>query len=231
MIQLHDISKSYGKRIALHPLTASIESGTCLALCGGNGAGKSTLLSLLAGMSQSSSGQVTGIDRQSIGYMPDSLQIAPGVSARRWLLYLAQLKGTDKKEVDEALEKVGLAKVADQEPSTYSRGMMQRLLFAQMIMHKPHVMLMDEPGNGLDPFWVEEWKQWLAAYREQGVTIIFSSHLLQDVLAVADRVWLMHGGRLLEDEAVDAWLKDSRPAEQRFLEVMAKAHTIPQVKK
>ncbi|MBN6188870.1 ABC transporter ATP-binding protein [Aneurinibacillus sp. BA2021] len=230
MIQVHHVSKSYGKRIVLHSFSADIEPGTCLALCGGNGAGKSTLLSLLAGISHPSSGQITGIDGRNIGFMPDSLQIAPGISARRWLTYLAKLKGTEKKKVDEVLEKVGLSQAADQEPSTYSRGMMQRLLFAQMIMHEPDIMLMDEPGNGLDPFWIEEWKQWMTAYRERGTTIVFSSHLLQDVLAVADRVWLMHGGRLLADEPAGAWLADPRPAEQRFLDMTKKAYAIRQVR-
>lgn len=225
MIHLQNISKSYGKRTALHPISARIEPGTCLALCGGNGAGKSTLLSILAGISLPSSGRVTGMETRSVGYMPDVLQIPAGISARRWLLYLAQLKGTEKKKVDEALETVGLLEVAEQEPATYSRGMIQRLLFAQMVMHEPDVLLMDEPGNGLDPFWVEEWKQWVHAYRKRGATIIFSSHLLQDVLAVADQIWLMHGGRLVEDEPIETWLQDSRSAEQRFLE-LTKTHTM-----
>lgn len=219
MIQLEEVSKTYGNHTALYPFSATIRPGTCLALCGGNGAGKSTLLSILAGIVRPDKGRVIGVEKQCIGYMPDALHIPAGVSASRWLVYLAQLRGTKKNRVEEVLDRVGLTDAAGREPSSYSRGMMQRLLFAQMILGEPDILLMDEPGNGLDPFWVEEWKQWIEAYRKRGATIIFSSHLLHDVLAVSERILLMHNGRLLEDEPAEAWHSDVRSPEQRFLDL------------
>ncbi|MBJ3773665.1 ATP-binding cassette domain-containing protein, partial [Klebsiella pneumoniae] len=100
----------------------------------GNGAGKSTLLSILAGIVRPDSGRVTGVEQRHIGYMPDSLQIPAGVSARRWLMYMAQLRGTKRNRIEEVLDMVGLTDAAGRELSSYSRGMMQRLLFAQMIL-------------------------------------------------------------------------------------------------
>ncbi|MEZ2659529.1 ABC transporter ATP-binding protein [Aneurinibacillus aneurinilyticus] len=226
MIKLEQVSKTYGSHTALHPFSATIQPGTCLALCGGNGAGKSTLLSILAGIVRPDSGRVTGVEQRHIGYMPDSLQIPAGVSARRWLMYMAQLRGTKRNKIEEVLDMVGLTDAAGREPSSYSRGMMQRLLFAQMILDEPDILLMDEPGNGLDPFWVEEWKQWIEAYRKRGATIIFSSHLLHDVLAVSERILLMHNGRLLKDEPAEAWRSDVRSPEQRFLD-LTKSIPIP----
>ncbi|WP_051331025.1 ABC transporter ATP-binding protein [Aneurinibacillus terranovensis] len=219
MIHIQQISKTYGNKTALHSLTAEIVPGMCTALCGGNGAGKSTLLYMLAGILKPDSGKISGMEQYTVGYMPDHLSLPTGVSARHWLLYLAKLKQVRKQRVDEVLDVTGLLEVADREPSTYSRGMMQRLLFAQMILGKPDVLLMDEPGNGLDPFWVEEWKDWVQRYREKGATIIFSSHLLHDVLAVADHILLIHRGHLLANETADTWREDSRTPEQRFLEM------------
>lgn len=220
MITIDQITKKYGKQTALAPISLSIESGSCVALCGGNGAGKSTLLHLMAGTLRADGGTISGLTRSHTGFMPDAIQVPPGINARRWLLYLAELKGCDRHEVDDVLAMTGLVDAADKEPSAFSRGMLQRLLFAQMMLGHPDVLLMDEPGNGLDPFWVEEWKQQVVACREQGKTIIFSSHLLHDVIAVADRIILLHEGRLIADESVEKWKHDTRTPEQRFLDLL-----------
>ncbi|WCN38375.1 ABC transporter ATP-binding protein [Aneurinibacillus uraniidurans] len=220
MITIEQITKKYGPQTALEPLSLSIASGSCVALCGGNGAGKSTLLHMMAGTLHADGGTISGLTSNSTGFMPDAIHVPPGVSARRWLFYLADLKGCDRGEVDSVLTMTGLTHAADKEPAAFSRGMLQRLLFAQMMLGNPDILLMDEPGNGLDPFWVEEWKQQVLTCREQGKTIVFSSHLLHDVLAVADRIILLHEGRLIVDEPAEAWKQDTRTPEQRFLDLL-----------
>lgn len=217
LICVSKVEKRFTKKHALFPLTFTIEPGSCVALCGGNGAGKSTLLYILAGIQSPDSGRVSGLEGYSFGFMPDTIRIPSGVSGRRWLQYLARLKQVPEKQVDEVLQQTGLREAADRDAASYSRGMLQRLLFAQMILGNPDLLIMDEPGNGLDPFWIDEWKKWIKAYKDQGKTILFSSHLLRDVLAVSDRVLLLHEGQLLRDETVDQWLEDPLEPEERFL--------------
>lgn len=221
-ICISNIEKKFSKKQALYPFSLTIEPGTCIALCGGNGAGKSTLLRILAGIHQADGGIISGLDKYSYGFMPDSIQIPSGVSGRDWLTYLARLKGVSKTEVKDVLERTGLIEAAGRDAASYSRGMLQRLLFAQMVLGDPDVLLMDEPGNGLDPFWIDEWKKWILEYREQGKTILFSSHMLRDVIAVADRIVVLHEGKMVTDEPVHLWLKDSLEPEERFLKMIKK---------
>lgn len=218
-ISLIKIEKKFAKKHALFPLSLTIEPGTCVALCGGNGAGKSTLLHIVAGIEARDGGRIAGLDSYTFGFMPDSIRIPHGVSGRRWMQYLAHLKGVTDKEVEEVLTLTGLLEAADRDAATYSRGMLQRLLFSQMILGNPNLLLMDEPGNGLDPFWIDEWKKWIRHYRSQGKTILFSSHMLRDVVDVADRILILHEGRLLRDEPVENWMNDSLQPEERFLRI------------
>lgn len=214
------VEKKFARKQALYPFSLTIEPGTCVALCGGNGAGKSTLLRILAGIDHSDGGMITGLKNYSYGYMPDSIQIPPGVSGREWLIYLARLKGVSIQQIDDVLELTGLTEAATRDAASYSRGMLQRLLFAQMILGDPELLLMDEPGNGLDPFWLDEWKRWILEYKDKGKTILFSSHLLRDVVAVSDRIIVIHEGKMISDEPVDFWLNDSLEPEQRFLQMV-----------
>lgn len=229
-ICISKVEKKFTKKQALSPFSLTIEPGTCVALCGGNGAGKSTLLRILAGIHKPDAGTISGRKEYSYGFMPDFIQIPPGVSGRDWLTYLARLKGVSLKQVKDVLELTGLTEAADRDAASYSRGMLQRLLFAQMVLGDPDVLLMDEPGNGLDPFWVDEWKKWILQYRDQGKTILFSSHMLRDVLAVADRVVVLHEGQMITDEPVHVWLKDSLEPEERFLRLIKKESSIDQEK-
>lgn len=229
-ICISKVEKKFTKKQALSPFSLTIEPGTCVALCGGNGAGKSTLLRIMAGIHKPDAGTISGLKEYSYGFMPDSIQIPPGVSGRDWLTYLARLKGVSLKQVKDVLELTGLTEAADRDAASYSRGMLQRLLFAQMVLGDPDVLLMDEPGNGLDPFWVDEWKKWILQYRDQGKTILFSSHMLRDVLAVADRIVVLHEGQMITDEPVHVWLKDSLEPEERFLRLIKKESSIDQEK-
>ena len=229
--KIENFSVTIGNNEILKDVNLHIHCGELTSIIGPNGAGKSTLLRILAGIHYPDAGIISGLKEYSYGFMPDSIQIPSGVSGRHWLTYLSRLKGVSKEQVKDVLELTGLTEAADKDAASYSRGMLQRLLFAQMMLGDPDVLLMDEPGNGLDPFWVDEWKKWILKYREQGKTILFASHMLRDVVAVADRIILLHEGKMISDEPVHHWLKDSLEPEERFLRIIKKKDTSAELEK
>ena len=109
------------------------------------------------------------------------------------------------------IAETGLEQVADEKVSSYSRGIVQRLLFAQMLLNDPSLLIMDEPESGLDPFWVKEWKQHIASFRKRGKTVIFSSHHLRDALESSSRIIIFSNGGIISDTAPAAWLSVSDP--------------------
>jgi ABC-type multidrug transport system ATPase subunit len=204
-INLFDLVKKYNKKTVLFPLTYKFRYGKTYALCGSNGAGKSTLLKILAGVHKEDGGKITGLDRTKTGYMPDNLIIQEGVSAFNWLIFLGRLKNIDKKRVREVLEQTGLWAAAKDDVGTFSKGMYQRLVFSQMILSDPDLILMDEPENCLDPFWVYEWKNWIKTYKSRGKTIIFSSHIINDIFELSDEILFFHEGKLALSGAASDW--------------------------
>ena len=159
--------------------------------------------------------------------MPDNLEFPAGASALSWLVYMARLKCVaDSRSKAEraatlALESLGLAAHAGREAAGLSRGMRQRLLFAQALLGNPDLFLMDESASALDPLWAIEWKMQVATLKSEGATIIFSTHRLEDAAALGDRVFLMGGGRLVCEEAGLAWRSlGPRALDRRFLELV-----------
>jgi len=226
-LRVSALSKRYGALLALDGVSFEVGEGQCLALIGPNGAGKSSLLRILGGTARADSGKVEGIESFRLAYVPDRLEFPSSTSALDWLVFLARLKGAARRrpEADavarRALESVGLGDVADKEASGLSRGMQQRLLFAQALLGEPDIVLMDEPASALDPIWAIDWKEKLASLRRSGTTVIFSTHRVGEASALADRVLLFHRGRLLRDEASGYWRAFGEGgAERRFLELV-----------
>ncbi len=211
-----DIFKSYRNHSALERISITFEAGECVSLCGGNGAGKSTLIQIIAGVLQPSGGSINRSQDLRIGYMPDSLNFPGKVTAKEFLCFMAKLKHCGEHEVSDKLETVGLTGVAEKPISTFSKGMQQRLLLAQALLGEPPLLLLDEPSNGLDPFWIALWKQILLNCKQAGQTIIFSSHVLHDVIDLADRIILFNEGRLIDDSPVHAWKEAGYPFDQLF---------------
>lgn len=215
------ISKTYQNHTALEPLTICFTAGECASLCGGNGAGKSTLLQLIAGVLTPSSGSIHLAPGTKISYMPDRLEFPSKITAYEFLLFIAKMKQCTKQEVLSKLAKVGLDTAAEKQVATFSKGMQQRLLLAQAMLGDPDILLLDEPGNGLDPYWIDLWKKILHEYKEMGKTVIFSSHVLHDVVDVADRVLLFNQGKMIDDSPVVAWKEAGRNWNELFLEKLA----------
>jgi len=204
-VKVERVSKRIKNQTIIEDITIEIASGQVLALCGGNGAGKSTIIRLIAGIMQPSSGtiHINGLqwkqDRkafaQQIGYMPDDYQFGQGLTAVETLSFWATLRQVSKLRVEETLVLVGLENVKNKQVNTFSKGMRQRLLFAQAILAKPAFLIMDEPTNGLDPFWMNEFVLLITKLKAEGCTVLFSTHQLQIAEDVADHVLFLHNGR------------------------------------
>ncbi|CAH1209439.1 putative ABC transporter ATP-binding protein YxlF [Paenibacillus plantiphilus] len=185
--------------------------GAVIALCGGNGAGKSTLLRMLVGILQPTRGDITidGLrwrDNRKryaglIGYMPDDYRFSAGLTAMETMTFWAKLKGLEKVRAIEALAEVGLEHTGPKPVASFSKGMQQRVLFAQALLARPPLIVMDEPTNGLDPYWIETFMQLVRNAAADGQTVFFSTHQLHIAEALADQIVFLQGGHIVLDGA------------------------------
>jgi len=209
------IGKTIKKQSLVEPIDLRLEKGEVLALCGGNGAGKSTILRMIAGILKPSVGRVrlSGWEwsrnrveyANQLGFMPDDYSFHPGLSAMEALSFWAALRGVGRSRVLETLEMVGLETKRNDKVQTFSKGMKQRLLFAQSILAEPPLLLMDEPTNGLDPYWMDEFVRLLRELKERGHAVIFSTHQLQTAEEIADRAVFLIQGRNCGEDTLDSY--------------------------
>lgn len=214
ILAMRSVNKAIGKQSIIDGLDLSLERGQSLALCGDNGAGKSTVLRMIAGILQPSGGEITvnGLrwkrDRYryaaEIGYMPDDYQFGGGLSAVEHLTFWAKLRKAPKSRVAELLELVGLSSVSRKQVSSFSKGMRQRLLFAQALLIKPSLLVLDEPTNGLDPYWMETFTGLIQAVKKEGQSVLFSTHQLDVAESTADRLVFLRGGKIQQEGPVDS---------------------------
>lgn len=222
IIQIKDLSKCYGSTKAVDGLSLDIYQGEIFGLLGPNGAGKTTTILMLLGLTEPSEGSVHVCGYQStnnpiavkrrVGYMPDSLGFYDQMTALDNLMYIARLNGLEDKEglsrALEVLETVGLTADKDKKTGAYSRGMKQRLGLAEVLIKKPEVIILDEPTLGIDPRGVKDFLNLIKSLsREQGITVLLSSHHLHHVQQVCDRVGLFVKGKLLAQGNIDSLSK------------------------
>ncbi|WP_370374243.1 ABC transporter ATP-binding protein [Catenulispora sp. GP43] len=218
MIEVHDLSKRYGDKIAVDHLTFAVEPGRITGFLGPNGAGKSTTMRLILGLDRPHSGRATigGVPYadlreplRKVGALLEARAVHTGRSAYNHLWCLAQSQGLPKSRVGEALALVGLTEVARKRAGGFSLGMGQRLGIAAALLGDPQVLILDEPVNGLDPegvLWIRNLMKSLAA---AGKTIFVSSHLMSEMAQTADHLVVIGRGRLIADESVDAFIARS----------------------
>lgn len=214
-IETADLSKDYyhgfwrkRPRRALDHLTLSVEQGETFGLVGPNGAGKTTTLRILLRLTYPTGGTAKVLGRPlgdvavhaKIGYLPEAPYFYDYLTAREFLEYCGQLYGQGKPErrnrTNSLLERVGLREAADVALRHYSRGMLQRLGIAQVLINDPDLVFLDEPMLGLDPVGRREVRDIILELRARGKTICFSTHVLSDVEALCDRVAILNNGRL-----------------------------------
>jgi Cu-processing system ATP-binding protein len=206
-IQVSNVAKRFGTVQALEDVSLSVQTGEMFGLIGHNGAGKSTLFKLMLGLMPVSGGEIRIQDaviggtcfrqvRRRIGYLPESFVTYGNLSGLEVLRLFADLKKVPRHECDMLLERVGLAEVAKRRVHAYSKGMRQRLGFAQVLLGRPDLIFLDEPTNGLDPAGIHDFYRILREVQAQGATIIITSHILAEIQERVDRLVILHSGRI-----------------------------------
>ncbi len=211
VIAAQDLTKRYGKVDVVDHVHFSIAKGEIFGVLGPNGAGKTTTILMMLGLTEISSGtvRVLGFDpgreplkvKRRVGYLPDSVGFYDHLTAAENLLYTAKLMGLSAAErsrrVVAALARVRLLDVADKRVATFSRGMRQRLGLAEIIVKQAEIAILDEPTSGLDPQSTIEFLELIKELKTEGVTMLLSSHLLDQVQRVCDRVALFQAGKIV----------------------------------
>jgi ABC-2 type transport system ATP-binding protein len=210
VIAAEGLTKRYGSTLAVDRVDLEVREGEIVGILGPNGSGKTTTILMLLGLTEPSAGRavVAGFDplrdplevKRRVGYLPDSVGFYDSLSARDNLFYTARLAGLSRREGDEriaaGLERVGLAEHARDRVSTFSRGMRQRLGLAEILMKRPSIAVLDEPTATLDPHSTQEFLEMIRGLKADGTAVLLSSHHLDQVQSVCDRVALFNRGRI-----------------------------------
>lgn len=231
MIEFSTVSKLYNKTSGVKDVSFNVKSGEVFALCGGNGAGKSTVIKLMTGILQPDRGsiKVNGQDKnenefaykEMFSFMPDEMVFPPQLTGQETLRFFARLRNISNERVEAILKQVGLFDVRNQIIKQCSKGMQQRLALAQALLPDASFLILDEPTNGLDPYWVYKFKELILSEKEKGKTIIFTTHILSLVEDIADRAAFMEEGKLILCENVQTLIQQNGqyvPLEKVFFE-------------
>lgn len=209
-IDVKNITKTYQGRSVVKNVTFSIERNRCTALIGPNGAGKTTLLKILAGLIEPEKGEISFHNnhnwKKGFGFLPQEVRFFEWMTAKELLSMLGKLSGLNRSQlndrVDEVLVVTGLKDSANRKISGFSGGMKQRLGLAQAILHKPSILLLDEPVSALDPIGRRDVINILTQLKET-TTIIYSTHVLHDAEEVSDDVLLMKEGSIIANDTLE----------------------------
>ncbi len=215
MITVSNLSRTYGATLAVDNVSFEISNGEVVGLLGHNGAGKTTIMKMITGFIEPSSGSVevdglvlgentAGIQKK-IGYLPENCPVWPEMRVTDYLIYQAKLHLVEDAMigslVSEAIEKTRLTEKATSRIDTLSRGYRQRVGVAQALLHKPDILILDEPTNGLDPNQILQMRELIKELAKSS-TVIVSTHVLQEVQAICERVLIMRGGQLVLDSKI-----------------------------
>ena len=212
MIKVESLSKTYGERLAVDNISFDIKKGEIVGFLGPNGAGKTTTMRAITGYLIPTEGEVWVAEcnmrkdplqaRQHIGYLPETIPLYTDMTTRDYLSFAAKLRGLDSKAaqrgIDEVVEVCQLEEYLDVLTGKLSKGFRQRVGLAQAIIHDPEVLILDEPTVGIDPLQVVQTKEMIKELGRKR-TILLSTHILQEVHEMTDRVLLINEGRLVFD--------------------------------
>jgi ABC-2 type transport system ATP-binding protein len=211
VIEPNGLTKRYGRATAVNGISFTVSGGEIFGLLGPNGAGKTTTILMMLGLTEVTAGTVRVLGRdpvreplqvkRHVGYLPDSVGFYDYMTAADNLRYTAALIGFEaaerEKRIMSALDRVGLADVANKRVATFSRGMRQRLGLAEILMKDAQIAILDEPTSGLDPQATAELLEMIRSLKRDGVAVLISSHLLERVQSVCDRVALFQAGNIV----------------------------------
>ncbi len=240
MIEVQGVTKRYGSHAAVQDVSFRIERGEVVGFLGPNGAGKSTLLKMISTWLAPSAGTITvaGHDaarqplavRRALGYLTEHNALYDGMRVDRFLRFAGRARGLSGARLAERLEWVvqacALSAVTGRRVAECSKGYRQRVGVAGALIHDPQVILLDEPTHGLDPLQVVAFRQFIRSLAP-GRAVLFSSHILSEVLSISDRLLVIHQGRLLADEPVASLVRrageSGRDAETAILDIVRAA--------
>lgn len=225
VITARGLTKRYGDVTAVRDLDLEVRAGEVYGFLGRNGAGKTTTIRMLLGLIRPTSGEVRMLGTPMgpgsngvlgrVGHLVETAAAYGNLTTRENLDLHRRLHGARAGAVADAIERLGLAAYADRRADMLSLGNKQRLSLARALLHAPDVLLLDEPANGLDPAGIVEIRELLRGLADEGATVFMSSHILSEVGQLADRIGLIHDGRLLEELDREALRERTRP----YLEV------------
>lgn len=205
-LKLNEISKKFGDFTAVHPLTLDIPESEIYGFLGGNGAGKTTTFRMILGLIDSTSGNITWrgkkinhLTSDLVGYLPEERGLYPKLKVKEQLTYLGRLRGMSKKEAEKEivkwLEKFEVPHYLNKKVEELSKGNQQKIQFISSVLHKPKLLILDEPFSGLDPLNVEMLKKATYDLKKAGTTIIFSSHQMSLVEEMCEYLCILQKGR------------------------------------
>jgi ABC-2 type transport system ATP-binding protein len=233
-LELIGVSKRYGQRYALRDVDLSLTAGSALGLLGPNGAGKTSALRMLLGFTKASAGTVRlqGLSprdpasRVGVAYLPERLILPSRMTVRSFLRHHAVLAGLNgaelESDVEAVLEQAGLSARARDRLGSLSKGLTQRIGFAQAFLAKPKLLILDEPTSGLDPIGVRDARDWILAARERGCSILVSSHLLSEVERTCDQIAILDEGTLVAKGELDELVEEGETLEDAFVRLVGR---------
>lgn len=216
-LKIENLSKSYGEFKALDKVSFEVQKGQILGILGRNGAGKTTTIKSIMGIIEPEEGSITfeGQDirkaKTTIGYLPEERGLYVNAKVKDQLLYFAALNGMNQKEALKAitvrLKEFGISGYLNSRVKALSKGNKQKIQLISAILHKPQIVILDEPFSGLDPVNIELFKKTVLGLKESGTTILFSSHRMEDVEELCDRIVMLKKGRVVENDTVDGLIQ------------------------
>lgn len=241
-IKLINLSKKIGKKEIIKDLNFKINPGEVFGFIGPNGAGKTTTIRMIVGLMSISKGDVQIFGKSikknyaeavgKVGAIVENPEMYPFMTGRQNLKHFARMiPGIKKERIGEVIAIVGLEKVIDQKVGRYSLGMRQRIGIAQALLHKPSILILDEPTNGLDPAGIREIRQYIRKLAdEENVAVVISSHLLSEIELICDRIGVIKNGELVAIQEVNAAESNDTELRQVQMEVNANAIAIALLK-
>lgn len=216
MIVIDKLKKKYGSKVALNGVSLEVKKGEFVSVLGPNGAGKTTMIRCILALMFPDGGSVEILGKnpfkdksvfREIGYVQELPNLPPFLTGRQVLKLSAKMKGASKDEVDELLELVGMKEFADRQIAKYSKGMTQRIVIAEALLNEPQVLIMDEPNIGVDPIFSLHIRETFDKLKKKGTSILMTSHEMEDVKKLSDKVVLIYRGNKVFEGNVEELVK------------------------
>ena len=224
ILHTEGVCKSFGDHVALAPLDVDVQQGRIVGLLGPNGAGKTTLLRMVTGITKPDAGTLRMWGRphhrsllSRMGYLPEERGLYKSMRVAEQVLYFAGLRGMDRQEAERELkgwfERLEVEGWWNREVSDLSKGMAQKIQFIATVLHRPELLILDEPFSGIDPIAIYEVQKILRRLKERGLGILITDHNVRETLKLVDRAYIIHQGQVLSEGSAEFLAEDPKARE------------------